>query len=147
MNPSHESPSLGPNPMRAWYQGALRVKARHHLSGTEIFTDAPPDNNGQGQSFSPTDLLCVAYATCMTTLMGIKAQSWGIDLGDVAIELVKHMGTAPRRVVKIQVDFHFPSEPALSAEQKQTLEHAARTCPVEYSLHEGIEREVRFFYA
>ena len=127
------------------YEGGLRTKAVHLRSSREILTDAPPDNNGKGDAFSPTDLLCTSLGCCMVTIMGILAEKKGIDITGTGIEVTKIMGTEPRRVTGIEVEFTMPSK-HYSEKEKQMLEHAARTCPVAYSLHPDIKQEIRFHW-
>lgn len=128
------------------YQGQLRCSARHQPSGTEIFTDAPKDNHGKGESFSPTDLVAVALGTCMLTLMGITAQKLGIDLGAVKVTVQKEMSSQPpRRIARLPVIIDVPV--AVSGEHKQKLIHAAETCPVHHSLHPDIQKPVEFRWA
>jgi len=120
------------------YQGGLRCSATHEASGNTINTDAPIDNNGRGEAFSPTDLVATALGACMATVMGIVAERKGIDLQGLRVEVRKHMSEdAPRRISKLEVDLHIPV-PASHPECK-LLESAARGCPVHHSLHPDIE--------
>jgi uncharacterized OsmC-like protein len=120
------------------YQGGLRCAATHEPSGNTISTDAPVDNNGRGEAFSPTDLVATALGACMATVMGIVAERKGISLEGMRIEVRKHMsGDAPRRISRLEVDLHMPV-PAAHPERK-LLESAARGCPVHHSLHPEIE--------
>lgn len=120
------------------YQGGLRCSATHELSGNTISTDAPLDNNGRGESFSPTDLVATALGACMATVMGIVAERKGIRLEGLRISVRKHMSEdSPRRIARIEVDLHMPV-PANHPERK-LLESAARGCPVHHSLHPDIE--------
>jgi uncharacterized OsmC-like protein len=120
------------------YQGGLRCSATHEPSGNTINTDAPIDNNGRGEAFSPTDLVATALGACMATVMGIVAERKGIDLQGLRVEVRKHMSEdAPRRISKLEVDLHIPV-PASHPESK-LLESAARGCPVHHSLHPDIE--------
>ena len=120
------------------YQGGLRCSATHEPSGNTINTDAPIDNNGRGEAFSPTDLVATALGACMATVMGIVAERKGIDLQGLRVEVRKHMSEdAPRRISKLEVDLHIPV-PASHPECK-LLESAARGCPVHHSLHPDIE--------
>ena len=102
------------------YQGDLRTIATHVFSNTKIFTDAPLDNNGKGQSFSPTDLVATALVACMITIMGIEAEKKKIDLKDTKIFVVKIMANNPRRIVKVDINFEIPKR-NLSSEQKNCL--------------------------
>jgi putative redox protein len=125
------------------YLGDLRCEARHEPSGTVIMTDAPVDNEGRGESFSPTDLAATSLGTCMLTIMGIAARKQGVDLGDTQVKVVKEMTTQPpRRIAKVTVVFTIPL-PA-SHEKRAMLENAARNCPVHLSLHPDVEQEMRF---
>ncbi|MBL7964437.1 MAG: OsmC family protein [Flavobacteriales bacterium] len=125
--------------------GELRVEATHERSGQRIHTDAPPDNHGRGEAFSPTDLLCTSLACCMITVMGIEAERTKIPLTRANALITKHMRSNPRRVGKIQVDLEIEGV-GLTVEQRDALERAALTCPVALSLHPDLEQEVLFSY-
>ena len=125
------------------YLGNKRCEATHLKSGQKIITDAPIDNKGLGEAFSPTDLLATSLGTCMATIMGIAAETHGININGMEIGIVKVMGTDPRRVVEIKVDFNF-QDSNFSDKQKSILEHAARTCPVAFSLHPDLIKTVNF---
>lgn len=127
------------------YLGGLRNEATHLRSGQVIVTDAPTDNKGRGEAFSPTDLLCTSLATCMMSLMGIAAQEKGMTLTGLQARVVKHMATSPRRVSKVEVHLELDGGP-LSDRERTILEHAARTCPVALSLHQDIEQDLHFQY-
>lgn len=124
------------------YLGDLRTECTHLQSGNTFITDAPLDNNGKGEAFSPTDTVATGLASCMLTVMGIKARDLGVDMKDTIASVTKVMGTDPRRIVKIEVTFELP----FSADQKtrQILERTANTCPVLYSLHPDIEKVIVF---
>jgi len=126
------------------YLGGLRTQSIHLQSGTEIITDAPVDNQGKGEAFSPTDLLATSFANCMLTIMGIAARTHEIDMDGTTAEVTKVMAAEPRRVAEIHVNFSFPKKDEYSDKQKKILEHAALTCPVHYSLHPDIKRPVDF---
>ncbi|WP_304063007.1 OsmC family protein [Pedobacter glucosidilyticus] len=126
------------------YSGSLRTTSTHVQSGKEIITDAPIDNKGKGEAFSPTDLLATSFGNCMMTIMGIAASTHGIDLTGLSAEVTKVMAAEPRRVSEIHVNFDFPLKNQYSDKDKKILEHAALTCPVRYSLHPDIKREVKF---
>lgn len=126
------------------YNGSLRTTSIHLQSGKEIITDAPVDNNGKGEAFSPTDLLATSFGNCMMTIMGIAANTHGIDLTGLSAEVTKVMAAEPRRVSEIHVNFDFPLKNQYGDKDKKILEHAALTCPVHYSLHPDIKREVKF---
>lgn len=127
------------------YQGELRCQAKHVPSGTMMVTDAPIDNMGKGESFSPTDLVAVALGTCMLTTMGIAARRHEIDLKGATVKVLKEMITSPlRRIGRLPVEIHVPV--ALSQEHRQRLENAALTCPVHKGLHPDIEAPVTFHW-
>ncbi|HEU4554265.1 MAG TPA: OsmC family protein [Chitinophaga sp.] len=129
---------------RIIYSGSLRTTATHLQSGSIIETDAPVDNNGKGERFSPTDLVATALGSCMLTIMGIKArdQGWNIDGTQVSIQ--KIMGTEPRRITGVKVIFDFPANHNLGSKEKTILEKAALTCPVAKSVHPDILQDVTF---
>lgn len=124
------------------YLGELRTLSTHTLSGVQIISDAPLDNNGKGEAFSPTDTVANALATCMFTLMGIKARDLEIDFSGATAQVTKIMGTDPRRIIAIHI--HFEMNIALDKKNKTILEHTAMTCPVFYSLHPEIEKNIVF---
>ncbi len=126
------------------YEGDLRVKLTHGPSKCEIKTDAPVDNNGKGESFSPTDLVVSALGACMITIMGIIAKRDGLDFNNVSFHAEKHMAENPRRIGKIILEIKMPS--GLTEEQKKKLERAAHTCPVHQSLRSDIEQDIKFIY-
>ena len=125
------------------YLGALRTQDTHLLSGNQILTDAPPDNNGKGEAFSPTDLVCAALSSCMMTIMGMMAEKEGIDLTGLRSEVTKIMATNPRKIAEIQIIFFHPDLRATDI-QKQKLKNAAMTCPVALSLGEGLKQSIKF---
>ena len=126
------------------YKGTLRCEATHVQSGSVIETDAPTDNRGKGERFSPTDLLCVSLATCIATTMGIKADDMKIDLTDTTVEVTKHMLPDPRRVAKIEVKLTMPSTLQLDEKDKTILERVGNNCPVTKSLHPDLEVIIEF---
>jgi uncharacterized OsmC-like protein len=127
------------------YKGGLRTEATHLQSGTAIETDAPTDNQGKGERFSPTDLVATALATCMVTTMAIKARStMNTDLDGTRAEVTKIMVSDPRRIGKLVAHVYFPAGLPLNDQQKEILERVARTCPVERSLHPDIELDFQF---
>ncbi|TGE15945.1 OsmC family protein [Hymenobacter elongatus] len=128
----------------AHYLGNLRTEAIHSASGTTIFTDAPVDNHGKGESFSPTDLVSTALGTCMMTIMGIVAERHHLNLTGVSFEVSKHMMAEPRRIAQIDVHFRLPA--VLITKDRTLLENAARTCPVAISLNPEIRQQVQFSY-
>jgi uncharacterized OsmC-like protein len=126
------------------YNSDLRTTATHLQSGTKIETDAPTDNQGKGERFSPTDLVATALATCMITTMGIKAKTMNIVLDGTTANVTKIMASDPRRISKIVVHIHFPKNLVIEDKEKAILENTARTCPVERTLHPDCEREFSF---
>lgn len=126
------------------YKGHLRTNATHLQSQSVIETDAPTDNHGKGERFSPTDLVATALGSCMLTIMGIKAGEMNIDLTGVKIDIQKHMKADPRRIGGVDVIFTFPSSLNLSEKEKTILQNAALTCPVAKSLHPDISQNVSF---
>ncbi|WP_396188253.1 OsmC family protein [Flavobacterium sp.] len=124
------------------YLGELRTSSIHINSGSEIISDAPLDNNGKGEAFSPTDLVANALASCMFTVMGIKAREMNVDFSGSTADVTKIMGTEPRRIITIQVVFTM----SISVDEKTRtiLERTAMTCPVFYSLHPDIKKEIIF---
>lgn len=126
------------------YKSGLRTSCTHLQSGTEIETDAPTDNKGKGERFSPTDLLATALGSCMITTMGIKAESMGIELDGTRVDVTKIMVSDPRRVGKLVAHVFFPAGLNLDEKTKQILERSARTCPVERSLHPDMELDMAF---
>ena len=125
------------------YQGELRCAATHQPSGTQIFTDAPKDNHGKGESFSPTDLVATALGACMLTIMGIAAKNMNIDLTGTKVKVVKEMVAQPtRRIGKLTVVIDVPLK--LNDEQKEKLMTAAKSCPVCHSLHPDVQKPLEF---
>lgn len=129
--------------MHGLYLGGLRTEDTHQRSGNRIITDAPPDNNGRGEAFSPTDLVCASLSSCMMTLMGILAEREKIDLTGLTSEITKVMAPHPRRIAEIHIAFRHPGLVA-TPEQRKKLEHAARTCPVALSLSPEIQQHITF---
>ncbi|RYY54281.1 MAG: OsmC family peroxiredoxin [Chitinophagaceae bacterium] len=122
------------------YNGGLRTTCTHLQSGSDFETDAPVDNNGKGERFSPTDLLATSLGACMITVMGIKARSAGFDLDGIKIEVLKIMKADPRRVGGISLAFHIPDHLAGLDEKTRTiLRNTGETCPVIKSLHPDLE--------
>src|SRR3954465_5253638 len=121
------------------YDGNLRTVATHLQSGTVIETDAPVDNQGKGERFSPSDLVATALGSCMMTIMGIKARDMNVDLKGSRIEIEKIMKADPRRIVGVNLTFSFPPELKISDKERIILERAADTCPVIYSIHPEIK--------
>ena len=126
------------------YEGELRTQATHLQSGKTIYTDAPVDNQGKGNAFSPTDLVATSLASCMLTIMGIVARRDGILLEGTVAEVEKIMVKDPRRIGEIKIKFIFKHK--IEEEDRVKLEHAARTCPVSGSLHEDLKENIDFIY-
>ncbi len=124
------------------YTGNLRTTCEHLRSGDSFITDAPIDNNGLGEAFSPTDTVATGLASCMMTMMGIKARDLGINMVETTAEVTKHMAADPRRISKIEVDLKLPTD--ITDKHRKILENMARTCPVLYSLHADIEKVITF---
>lgn len=128
------------------YKGGLRTCAIHLQSNTEIETDAPTDNQGKGERFSPTDLMATALGTCMITTMGIKANTMNIVLDGTRVDVTKIMVSDPRRIGKLIAHVYLPAHLNLDDKSKEILERTARTCPVERSLHPDIELDMAFYW-
>jgi uncharacterized OsmC-like protein len=124
------------------YLGDLRTSSIHLQSGSEIISDAPLDNNGKGESFSPTDTVANGLASCMFTVMGIKANEMNVDFSGSTAEVTKVMAAEPRRISEIHVIFNMNLE--ADEKTKTILERTALTCPVHFSLHPDIKREIVF---
>lgn len=128
---------------RTAYLGELRVEATHLQSGEVIISDAPTDNNGKGQAFSPTDMVATALASCMLTVMGIVAARKGWDMTNSSAEVTKTMASNPRRIEKISILIKM-NKADWDESAKKLLEKTARTCPVGNSLHPDVEQQVIF---
>lgn len=126
------------------YQGNLRTQATHLQSNSSIITDAPSDNHGLGEAFSPTDLVATALGSCMLTIMGISAKAHGFDVDGTQVEITKVMGTDPRRIVEIIVTLNFPAD--YSDKHKRIIEACAKECPVANSLHPDLKQTITFNY-
>ena len=125
------------------YLGNLRTLAVHLKSGNEIITDAPTDNNGKGEAFSPTDLVATALGSCMLTIIGIVAQEKNIQLGEISVSITKVMQSNPRKISEIHVDFEF-DETNYSDKEKSIIKKAAETCPVALSMCKDIQQVLSF---
>ena len=132
------------NTLEIKYQGDLRTTATHLDSGSEISTDAPKDNHGLGETFSPTDMVCSALASCILTIMAIAVEKNDVDIKNTTAIVKKTMGNNPRRIVKIEINLTFPKE--YDSKTKTILEKAANNCPVHYSLSEKVEKDISFTY-
>lgn len=126
------------------YQGDLRTASTHLASGKEVITDAPVDNQGKGEAFSPTDLLSSALASCIMTIMGIKSRDMGIDLTGMTAEVTKIMATNPRRVDTVKITISIPLNP--DQKSKTIIENAGNTCPVAKSLHPDLTQEISYHW-
>lgn len=127
------------------YLGNLRTESVHLQSGCSLVTDAPTDNQGRGEAFSPTDLVATALGACMFTIMGIAARTHGFDIDGASIENSKIMGTTPRRIVEISIKVTLPHN-NYSAKEKKIIELAAKECPVYNSLHPDLKKTLTFVY-
>jgi putative redox protein len=125
------------------YSGELRTEATHLKSGNKVVTDAPTDNNGRGEAFSPTDLVCAALGSCMMTLMGMLAQREQINLDGMRWEIVKVMASNPRKIAEVHITFTHPNLVATEL-QKEKLHRAALTCPVALSVSDSVKQEIKF---
>ncbi len=126
------------------YEGNLRTACVHLRSGSTIQTDAPVDNNGRGERFSPSDLVATALGSCMLTIMGMRAVEMDVDLAGTRIEVEKIMKQEPRRIGGINLTFHFPESLTVNERQRTILQRAAESCPVIYSINPDIELNVNF---
>ncbi len=126
------------------YLGDLRSELTHDQSATSIYTDAPKDNKGKGESFSPTDLLAAALASCMITIMGIRANSKNLEFGKPSYHILKSMQAGPRKVAKIEIEIQM--NPNLSKKDRDFLEEEAKKCPVALSLNKELVQAVQFRY-
>jgi len=126
------------------YKGQLRCECTHNQSGTVIETDAPTDNRGKGERFSPTDTLCVALATCVVTTMALKANDMGTDLSGTSIAVTKHMLSDPRRIGKVEVILSFPQSLEVEEKDRIILQRVGDNCPVAKSLHPDLETVIEY---
>lgn len=129
--------------IRTTYLGELRTRAIHVKSGETIITDAPVDNHGRGEAFSPTDLMSASLGSCMLTLMGIAARTHNINIDGTEIKITKIMASDPRRVAEIVIEFSLPRND-YTEKEKTILERVARTCPVALSLHPDLKQTINF---
>lgn len=132
--------------MRSTYLGGFRTEIEHLQSGNKVITDAPLDNHGKGEFFSPTDLFASSLASCMLTIMGQSAEAHGFNINGTRIEIEKKMGTNPRRVIEIDVDIYFPEGSNYSDKEKRFIEAAVNGCPVSNSLNPEIEKKIVYHY-
>ena len=129
------------------YTGNLRCTCTHIQSGTQIETDAPTDNKGKGERFSPTDTVCVALATCMITTMAIRSEDMGIEFKGTEIEVTKHMLSDPRRIGQIDINLNMPSSLILSEKDRTIMERIGNNCPVMKSIHPDLKVNVSYNWA
>jgi putative redox protein len=129
----------------ARYLGDLRTESVHVKSGTVLMSDAPPDNHGKGEFFSPTDLLATSLGSCMITIIGIAANNKGFDITGATWSVTKVMADNPRRVAEVIVDLTFPAN-RYTDEQRRLIEHITRTCPVALSLHPDLKQTIHISY-
>ena len=127
------------------YTKDLRTESTHILSGEKIITDAPPDNKGRGEAFSPTDLVATSLATCMLTIMGIAANERGFSIDGTKATVTKVMYSEPRRIGEIHIELAFPHD-NYSEKEKKIIEKSAFTCPVSKSLHPDLKQEIEFVF-
>ena len=127
------------------YRNNLRTEAEHIASGEKIITDAPVDNNGKGEAFSPTDLVATALGSCMITIMAISANKYDIDMSGTNASVKKIMGSDPRRISEISIDINMNKN--IEEKDRKRLERSALTCPVHRSLHPDLEKKIRFIYS
>ena len=127
------------------YQNNLSTEAEHIASGEKIITDAPVDNNGKGEAFSPTDLVATALGSCMITIMAISANKYDIDMSGTNASVKKIMGSDPRRISEISIDINMNKN--IEEKDRKRLERAALACPVHKSLHPDLEKKIRFIYS
>ncbi len=128
------------------YNGKLRTTATHLQSGTVIETDAPTDNHGLGERFSPTDIVATALGSCMISIMGIVAQTHDMNIEGTECEIEKIMAADPRRIAEIKAEIFMKGQESFSDKQKSMLEKAAYTCPVFYSLHPDLKKTIVFHW-
>ena len=126
------------------YKNNLRTEAMHLSSGETIITDAPIDNKGKGEAFSPTDLVATALGSCMITIMGIAAQKHDIDISGTSASVKKIMGSNPRKIAEVVIDISMSNH--LNENDRKRLERAALSCPVHKSLHPDLIKTISFFY-
>ena len=126
------------------YSGELRTQSVHTQSGETYITDAPTDNEGKGEAFSPTDIVATSLANCMMTIMGIVSKRKGLIIEGTEAKIDKFMGTDPRRITEIKIDFYFPVD--FSEDERKLLEKSALNCPVAKSLSSDLKQNIEFHY-
>lgn len=128
------------------YKGNLRTELTHIQSNSTIETDAPIDNNGKGERFSPTDLVATALGSCMLTIMGIACNTQQINIEGTTAKVTKIMQSNPRRIGEIVIKMYLKGQESYSEKEKKIIEHAALTCPVYLSLHEEVKKTIHFIW-
>lgn len=131
--------------MRTFYIGELKTEAEHLKSGSKLTTEAPEDNNGKGEMFSPTDLFATSLGSCMLTIMGISAQAHGFSIEGTRVETEKIMAANPRRVAELKLEIHLPRKD-YSAKEMRLIESAIKTCPVANSIHPDIIKTISYHF-
>lgn len=131
--------------IKSQYEGGLRTTAEHVKSGNTMQTDAPIDNNGKGETFSPTDTVAVALGSCMMTVMAIDGEKNGIDMSGMRVETTKVMSASPRRISALKLDFYW-DDCSATEEEKEKLKEIGRNCPVALSLSENLRQDVTFHF-
>lgn len=131
--------------IKSSYKGSLRTSATHIKSGNEFLTDAPVDNNGKGETFSPTDTVAAALGSCMMTVMAIAGEKKGINMSGMRLETTKVMSASPRRIDALQVEFHW-DDCSASEKEREWLKDIGRNCPVALSLHPELRQEITFSF-
>jgi uncharacterized OsmC-like protein len=126
------------------YAGDLRVVSKHVKSGQEVHSDAPVDNHGKGEAFSPTDIMATSLAKCMLTVMGIRAEKMGIDMSGSTAKVYKVMASEPRRISQIRIEVLMSA--SFSEKKRKILEMTGRQCPVALSLHPDLKQEITFIW-
>lgn len=132
--------------MRTKYLGELRTEIEHIQSGNKLITDAPLDNNGKGEYFSPTDIFAASLGSCLLTIAGMSAKSYGFSIDGAELEIEKIMGENPRRVIEIKIEVLLPQGVNYSERERRLIESTAKTCPVANSLHPDIKKTIKFTY-
>ena len=131
--------------VKSKYLGELRTHAEHVKSGNHLQTDAPVDNHGKGETFSPTDTLAAALGSCMMTVMAIYGEKKGFDMSGMHLQTTKVMSAAPRRISKLKIDFYWENC-ELTGTERERLKEIGKTCPVALSLHPSLEQDVTFYF-
>lgn len=128
------------------YEGDLRVKMTHIYSGVEVITDAPLDNQGKAQAFSPTDLVATGLVNCMLTIIGIAARTHGFSIDGTVGEVTKIMASDPRRIGAVEVKLYIKGQAQYSEKEKEIIQRSGRTCPVALSLHPDVRQDIEFIF-